>query len=131
MNKKIFIVEDDANILYGLQALFRVSNFEVEINNGGDSKEVVINEIKKFKPDYIVLDLILPKISGFEMARELQADDETSNIDIFAFTSLSDQDSRERGVNSGINYYFLKTELDIEELVEKIKKIIKNKEKLK
>ncbi len=127
---KIFIIEDDANILYGLQAKFRVEDFDVEIDNGSNSIEEVINNIKFFKPKYVILDLILPKIDGFEVAKKLQEDEETKNIDIFAFTSLSDQDSKERGIKVGVDYYLLKTELSIDELVEKVKKIIQNKQKI-
>lgn len=130
MNKKILIIEDDANILYALQAKFRVEGFDVEINSGDVSLEELMNDIRNYRPDYMVLDLILPKLDGFKVACKIQEDDETKGIKIFVFTNLTDNDSRQAGSKAGIDYYLLKTELGTDELVAKVKKIIQNKQKM-
>lgn len=129
--KKIYIIEDDANILYGMQAKFGVEGFETKINNGSALAVEIVNEIRDYKPDLIILDLILPRVDGFEVAKMLQADESLNQTPIFAFTSLSDNDSKERGLKLGINYYLLKTELSVDDVVAKVIKILKNKEKLK
>jgi two-component system, OmpR family, alkaline phosphatase synthesis response regulator PhoP len=126
MAKKIFIIEDDANILYGLQAKFRVNGFETDINNGSFEISEVINQIIKFKPDFLIQDLMLPKIDGFEMIKELQQNDNTKNIPIFIFTNLSDEDSKSRGLNYGVKYFFVKSDFNIDDFVEKVSRIIKN-----
>lgn len=127
-NRKIFIVEDDANLLYGLQAKFRVEGFEVITDEGADKKEAM-EKIKIQKPDYIVLDIILPKINGFNMLAEIKADPAISKIPIFIFTNLSDSDSWRKGAELGADFYLIKTELNLDEFVAKFKKIISNKEK--
>ncbi|MDD4333013.1 MAG: response regulator [Patescibacteria group bacterium] len=130
MRKKVFIIEDDANILYALQAKLSLEGFEVEINNGSEAVENALYEIKEFKPNYIILDLILPKIDGFKMAKALREDLETSAIPVFIFTSLSDNDSRSMGANLGVKYYFIKNELSIDDFIYRFKKVINNKEKI-
>jgi DNA-binding response OmpR family regulator len=129
MRKRIFIVEDDANILYSLKAKLAIVGFDVEVNIG-TSQIDIIKEITAFKPDLIVLDLILPKIDGFEVLKDLKSSTETKNVPVFIFTNLSDEDSRTRGGELGCDLYFLKNLLNIDEFVNKIIKIFKNKEKL-
>lgn len=130
MDKKIFIIEDDANILYGLQAKLSVDGFRVAIETGSEEISVVLRKIKEHNPDLIILDLLLPKIDGFEMIKTLKADNETSQIPVFIFTNLSDDDSRSRGLNLGADQYFIKNDLNVDDLVIKIKKIFENKEKM-
>jgi len=127
MNPKIFIIEDDANILYGLQAKFSVNGFAVEVSNGSLPAQELVNEIIKYKSDYVVLDLLLPKVDGFEVAKLLKQNKETANVPIFIFTNLSDSDSKSRGLDLGINYYFIKDELSLDDFVDKVKRIIDNR----
>lgn len=129
-NKKILIIEDDANLLYGLQAKFRVENFEVITDEGADKTEAM-EKIKALKPDYIILDIILPKINGFNMLSDIKADPAISKIPVFIFTNLSDSDSRQKGAALGADFYLIKDELNLDEFVAKFKKIIENKEKNK
>ncbi|MFA5359435.1 MAG: response regulator [Patescibacteria group bacterium] len=128
-NKKILIIEDDANLLYGLQSKFRVEGFEVIIDQGGDKKEAM-EKIKVLRPDYIILDVILPEMNGFDMLSDIKADPEISKIPVFIFTNLSDNDSQQRGKDLGADFYIIKNELNLDEFVAKFQKIIKNKEKL-
>jgi len=128
-NKKIFIIEDDANLLYGLQAKFRVAGFEIIADEGTDKTEAM-EKIKVQKPDYIILDIILPKINGFDMLAEIKADPAISKIPIFIFTNLNDNDSRKKGAELGADFYLTKIELNLDEFVAKFKKIIDNKEKI-
>ena len=127
-SKKIFIVEDDANILYGLESQFTAADIDVEISEANEEIEELIKEIKDFDPDYIILDLILPKIDGFEVVKKIKSDDELSEKEIFIFTDLSDEDSKTRSVGLGANYYFLKSEMDITEFADHVEKIMENKQ---
>ena len=128
-SKKIFIVEDDANILYGLESQFTAADIDVEISEANEEIEELIKEIKDFDPDYIILDLILPKIDGFEVVKRIKSDDELSEKEIFIFTDLSDEDSRSRSLELGADYVFFKEEFDTFEFAEKVKKIVANKDK--
>lgn len=129
-DKKIFIVEDDVNLLYGLESQFNNAGFIVEINDAEDEEEAVLQAMRKFKPDYIVLDLILPKVEGFELLKKIKADDEMQEKEVFIFTDLSDEDSRERSLEMGADYVFFKEDFDTFSFSEKVIKIIKNKKKM-
>ena len=127
--KRIFIIEDDANILYGLESQFGADEFEVESSQGNEELDELMASLKDFDSNYIILDLILPKIDGFEIIKRIKDDAEIGDLPIFIFTDLSDEDSRNRSLELGADYYFIKEEFDSYEFVEKVKKIIDNKEK--
>jgi DNA-binding response OmpR family regulator len=128
-SKKIFIVEDDANILYGLEAQLTAADFEVEVSEADEEIEELMAKIKDFDPDYIILDVILPKVDGFEVVKRMKSDEELSEKEIFIFTDLSDEDSRSRSLELGADYFFFKEEFDTFEFAEKVKKIVRNQEK--
>ncbi len=129
-NKKIFIIEDEANLLYNLESHFNIDQFLVESSQGDEELEELIDRIKGFMPDYIVLDLILPKIDGFDIIKRLKDEEELMYIPIFVFTDLSDEDSKARSLQMGAEYYFIKEEIDSYQFAEKVKKIINNQEKV-
>jgi len=125
-NKKIFILEDDVNLLYGLEAQFSADEFVVESSEGEEELEELLDNIRSFSPDYMILDLILPKLDGFEIIKRIKEDEELSNLSIFIFTDLSDEDSKNRSLELGADYYFIKDDFDTYEFAEKVKKIIGN-----
>lgn len=125
--KKIFLLEDDTNILYGLEAQFGADEFIVESSEGEEPLEELLDNIRSFEPDYIILDLILPKLDGFEVVKRIREDADLGEATIFIFTDLSDEDSKNRSIELGAEYYFIKEEFDTYEFVEKVKKIIDNR----
>lgn len=131
MSKNIYIIEDDANLLFSLQAKFSAEGFKVQTDIGNGNVQEIVNRIKMYLPGFIILDLILPSFDGFDLLAELKKDNETNNIPVFVFTNLSDKDSKSRGLNLGADHYFLKDDFSIDSFVDKFKKIIENKEKIK
>jgi len=131
MDKKVFIIEDDANILYGLQAKFSLAGFKVETSNGSSTTQELITDLKKSKANFIILDLILPTMDGFEVIKLIKSDSEISSLPVFVFTNLSDSDTKSRIETLGIKFYFLKTDLDLDSFVAKVVKITDNVEKSK
>ena len=128
--KRLFILEDDANILYGLEAQFTADGYEVETSEGEEDLEDVLQKLRDFQPAYFILDLILPKLDGFEIIKKMKEDDELSEVQIFIFTDISDEDSRQRSLKLGADYIFFKDEFDTYEFSEKVKKIIANQGKV-
>ncbi len=128
VNKKILIIEDDANLLYSLQAKLSVQGFKV-VTDDGFAEEELMDKIINFKPDFVILDLILPKIDGFAFLKRIKATAEISSIPIFIFSNLSDDDSRSRGLNCGADYYLIKSQFSLDEFVTKVVKIIANRTK--
>ena len=128
--RKIFIIEDDANILYGLESQFSAADFEVEVSEAEEDEEELLSMLREFEPDYIVLDLILPKVDGFELLKKIKSDSELRDKEVFIFTDLSDEDSRQRSLEMGADYVFFKEDFDTFQFAEKVIKIIKNQEKI-
>jgi len=128
--KKIFIIEDDVNLLYGLEAQFNSAGLVVEISESEEDEETLLSNLQKFNPDYIVLDLILPRIDGFELLKKIKADDELKEKLVFIFTDLSDEDSRQRSLEMGADYIFFKEDFDTFSFSEKVIRIIKNQKKV-
>jgi len=129
MKKKLLIIEDDVNILYTLQAKFSVEGFDVEIFNQAYDITLMINKIKHYRPDYIILDVILPSIDGWDIIRKVNEDHELNNIPFIVFTNVSDKDNKAISSILGIKYYFVKQDLIIDEFVDKVRKIIINRGK--
>ncbi|HOZ56391.1 MAG TPA: response regulator [bacterium] len=127
MGKKIFIVEDDVILLSSLQAKFSVEGFNVLVHNGAGDINEIIKLIKISMPDLIILDLILPKVDGFELLGSIKAADSISGIPIFVFSNLSDDDSKKKCFSLGAEQYFVKSDFNLDQFIEKIKKIIFNK----
>lgn len=127
--KKIYIVEDDADLLYDLESQFSADGFEVETSYGDEEPEELVNNIEQFETDYIILDLILPKVDGFDLIKRVKASDILSAKPVFVFTDLSDEDSKARSMDLGADYIFFKNDFDAFDFTEKVKKIIANKDK--
>jgi two-component system OmpR family response regulator len=128
MSPKIFIIEDDVNILYGLQAKFRVEGFEVRFSSGEETETEAVDSINFFEADYVILDIILPNMDGFEVIKKIR-ENIGDSLPIFVFSDVSENDVQTRARDYGVNYYFIKEHINIDEFVEKALKIMENREK--
>lgn len=125
MDDKLLIIEDDVNILYGLQAKFSVSGFSVVAMTSGSIEEI-INKIKAYRPNHIILDLIMPNIDGYELLAQIKRDPEISQIPTFIFTDVSTRDRKGEIMSLGADHFFIKQDFMIDDFVSKVEKIIKN-----
>ena len=120
MKKKILIIEDETALLYALQSQLSAEGFETYIADDG---EKALKIIGSNKPDAIVLDIILPKIDGWQLLKKIKRDSRTKNIPVIMISNLSDEPSRKRGIELGAKDYLAKINYGIGELVEKIKEL--------
>ena len=129
MGKKIFIIEDNVNILAALKAKLSVLGFEVDTNLGNGNINEIKHNIIKFGPDFIILDLILPEVSGFDILKMIKHDEhiyQHLSTPVFIFADLSDEDIKKRCDTLGADYFFVKNDFNIDEFVTKVKKIMHN-----
>lgn len=126
--KNIFIIEDDINILYGLQAQFRVEGFEVKLSSGEEGIQELVDNINFFNTDYLIMDVILPNLDGFEVIKKVR-ENIGNSLPIFVFSDVSEQDVKTRSKDYGNNFYFLKQEVDIDKFTQRVLKIMENREK--
>lgn len=117
-NKKILLVEDDAALASVYRSRLELEGFIVdEVNNG----EEALSRAMAFKPDLIVLDAMMPKISGFDVLDILRNTPETSNIRVVMLTALSQPKDKERAKALGADDYLVKSQVVIGDVVDRIK----------
>lgn len=110
--QKILIVEDDLDVADMLNAYFRVQGYEVFTVNWGEDG---VRAAGTARPDLIILDIRLPDIDGYEVARRLRSDRRTNDIPIIFLTEKRDRADRLHGLELGADDYITKP-FDVQEL---------------
>ncbi len=122
--KKIFIADDDEVVLNSLTKLLTLSNFEVQTTQVAKK---TVSMVRSFKPNIILLDLLMPDMGGFEVCEMLNDDNETKGIPIIVVSALGGYTDIKRAYQLGVIGYVTKP-YDFSKLVEKINKAIFYKE---
>jgi DNA-binding response OmpR family regulator len=118
---KVLIVDDDA-FLSGIYATkLELDGFGVVTARDGEEG---LKAAMKEKPDLILLDVLMPKLDGFEVLKRLKADPETKPIPVIMLTNLGQKEDIEKGLQDGAVDYLIKAHFVPAEAVEKIKKVL-------
>jgi len=118
--RKILLVDDSETILQMEQMI--LANNAYEIITARDGEEGVAKALKN-KPDLILMDVVMPKMNGFEAVRHLRENPKTRTVPIVMVTSKAEAESMEAGYVSGCNDYIIKP-IDSLELLTKVKNLI-------
>lgn len=122
IRKKILLVEDEETTYTTFRTALREGGFEVShAMAGGKALDLAAQE----KPDLILLDLILPGLSGLDVLANLKNNAVTRDIPVLILSQLSDQDSISRGISLGAMGYLVKSEYQLDDIVKKVKEILK------
>ena len=118
---KILLVEDDKSLreIYGVRLLAE----GYDIISAGDGEAALAMAIKD-RPSLIVSDVMMPKISGFDMLDILRSTTETKDIKVIMMTALSSDDQRQRGVALGADRYLVKSQVGIEDVVRTVHEVL-------
>lgn len=118
---KILLVEDDKSLreIYGVRLLAE----GYDIVTAGDGEEALAMAIKE-RPQLIVSDVMMPKISGFDMLDILRSTSETKDIKVIMMTALSSEDQRARGEALGADRYLVKSQVGIEDVVRTVHEVL-------
>lgn len=118
---KILLVEDDKSLreIYGVRLIAE----GYEIVSAGDGEEALAIAIKE-RPDLIISDVMMPKISGFDMLDILRSTTETKDIRVIMMTALSSEDQRARGESLGADRYLVKSQVGIEDVVRTVHDVL-------
>ena len=121
---KVMVVEDDANLreIYSI----RITAEGYDVISAGDGEEALALAVRE-KPDLILSDVMMPKISGFDMLYILRSTPETADIKVVMMTALSGDDQRERGERLGADRYLVKSQVGIEDVVNTIHEVLGDK----
>lgn len=121
---KIMVVEDDASLreIYSI----RITAEGYEVVSAGDGEEALAVAVRE-KPDLILSDIMMPKISGFDMLDILRSTPEIAQIKVVMMTALSADDQRQRGERLGADRYLVKSQVGIEDVINTIHEVLGDK----
>ena len=120
---KILLVEDDKNLreIYGVRLLAE----GYDIVSAGDGEEALAMAIKE-RPTLILSDVMMPKISGFDMLDILRSTTETKDIKVIIMTALSSEEQRARGESLGADRYLVKSQVGIEDVIRTVHEVLQD-----
>lgn len=120
---KILIVEDDKYYSHTLRLKFESLDFEVSLAENGKK---MLEKLESYTPDIILLDLIMPVMSGFEALEKLRERGTNLNSKIIVLSNLGQDEDVEKAKQMGVSEYVIKTNASIQEVVDLVQKKIKN-----
>lgn len=118
VKKKILLVEDDEALANVYKARLDIEGFETKwVGNGEEALSAAVS----FKPELILLDAMMPKISGFDVLDILRNTRETANIHVVMLTALSQPKDKERAQALGVDDYLVKSQVVIGDVIERVR----------
>lgn len=121
INKKVLVVEDEATLQKALTTILTQEGFEVKSALDGENG---LKLASSFEPDLVLLDLILPKINGFEVLETMKKDEKTKNIPIIILTNLGNLGDIQKALDLGATTYLVKTDYELSDIVAKVKQAL-------
>lgn len=119
--KRILFIEDESALQKTFGDIFAAENYEMISALDG---ETGVRLAKTKRPDLILLDLVLPRMHGFDVLKILKQDPLTKEIPIIVLTNLEGVEDVEKALNLGATTYLVKANYSLEEVLEKIRKIL-------
>jgi DNA-binding response OmpR family regulator len=117
-NKKILLVEDDDSLASVYVVRLQAEGFDVRrVPNGEDALAQALD----YRPDLILLDVMMPKVSGFDVLDILRNTPDTANVRVIMLTALGQDTDVQRAKDLGVDDYLVKSQVVIADVIEKIK----------
>lgn len=116
--KRILLVEDDDSLANVYVMRLQAESFDVRrVNNGEEALSAALS----YKPDLVLLDIMMPKVSGFDVLDILRNTPETANLKIIMLTALSQESDQERAKSLKVDDYLIKSQVVIADVIERIR----------
>lgn len=121
MTQHILIVDDEKNIAISVDYLLRREGFEVSVAHDGEEG---LKLIKSLKPDLVLLDVMMPKMNGFEVCEAVKSDPALASVHIIMLTAKGRDAEKDKGLNLGADAYITKP-FATRDLVAEVKALLK------
>ena len=121
--QKVLIIEDETALLYALNAELSTAGFQVLTSADGEEG---LEQMKKNKPDFVVLDIWLPTMNGIEILEARHQDAELKKIPVLVISNSGGEETIAKAKELGVVDYLVKTDHSLEEITSKIKGILTN-----
>jgi len=123
-DKKILLIEDEKMLAEMYQTKFKSEGYKIDLAFDGSEG---LEAAKAEKPDIILLDIILPKLDGFLVLKELKKEASTKNIPVIMLSNLGQDEDIKKGKKMGATDYFVKANHTPAEIVDKVKEVLGEK----
>jgi len=117
--KIVLLVEDDEILLRALYLLFHEGDYTIASASDG---ETALKMTERLKPDIVLLDLLMPKMNGFDYLKSMKANSSLKQIPVIVLSNLGDKSDIEKAKELGADDYFIKSDTDLSTLFDKVKK---------
>ena len=104
-DRRVLVIEDEANILLSLRFVLEQAGYEVRAVTTGSEG---LDELRQQRPDLLILDLMLPDFSGYEVCQQVRADAQLADLPILMLTARAQQAERHKGLEVGATEYVTK-----------------------
>ena len=121
---KLFIAEDDPLMSRMYERAFRIGGHELTMAGDGEEALLTLGKMDA-KPSVILLDVMMPKMSGFDVLRKIKTDDKLKSIPVILLTNLAGDADAQKGLELGAVLYLVKSQYDPKQVVTKVEEIIK------
>lgn len=118
---KVAIIEDDFSIVQMYQLKFQTEGFDVQTAGDG---ETGLELIESYKPNIVLLDLMMPNMNGLDMLSKLRSSAEGSKMKVIVLTNMGDTETATRVFKMSANDYIVKAELTPKQVVERVQKLL-------
>jgi CheY-like chemotaxis protein len=118
---KILLVEDDNNLREIFDMRLQAEGYKTV--TAGDGEEALVIAVKE-KPDLVIADVMMPKLSGFEMVENMRAAPELANVKVIMMTALGQAEDRARGEKLGVVKYLVKSQVTLEDFVRVVREVL-------
>ena len=121
----LFIAEDDPLMSRMYERAFKLGGHELSMAHDGEEALAALEKMDP-KPNIILLDVMMPKMSGFDVLRKIKTNEKLKNIPVILLTNLAGQADAEKGLELGAVLYLVKSQYDPKQVVAKVEEIIKS-----
>ena len=121
MPYKVLLAEDDPFLIDIYSTKFKSVGFDLSLADSGDK---VLPKLKESKPDILLLDIVLPGMSGWEALAEIKKDSQFNGLKIIVLSNLGQKSEVEKGIEMGADGYLIKAHYTPTQIVEEIKKLL-------
>jgi len=118
----LFLAEDDPLMSRMYEKAFKMSGFDLKMTFDGDEAISVLRDINP-KPTVAIVDIMMPKKSGFDVLRFMKSQDSLKEIPVVILTNLAGQEDAEKGLSLGAVLYLIKSQYTPKEVVDKVKEV--------
>ncbi len=105
MTKKVLLVEDEKSVILGVRTCLDAVGYQVDVVEDGED---ALNYLERETPDLILLDLLLPKVDGFEVLKKLKGQDKNNNIPVIVLTAKAEEEDKKKVLSLGADDYMTK-----------------------